>query len=139
MIQLKGYHYHNARRENQGWEYVRSTLIENLEHSTVDLPTDEVGGTNHTPKAVPIADLGVSWPVIVNWSTIRAITVEKPDAEFENDPTKKNEALKQFDFTVQFCWQETPPSKRREKEEAARAAAANAAEPQQPGLGQPTP
>ncbi len=135
VIQLKGYHYHNADRKYQGWEYLRSTLIKNLETGKVGLPSIDAKGKEHALKPVPIASLGIAWPVIVNWSAIHPVTLEKPDAEFEPDPNKKNEAVWKYDFTVQFCWQETPPSKRRANEEAARAVAAG----QQPPAAQPLP
>ena len=92
-------------------------------------------GKRHALKPVPIANLGIAWPVIIKGSQMTDVSLQKPDAEFENDPTKRNENVKKYEFTVQFCWQETPPSKRRANEEAARAAATG----QQPPAGQALP
>ncbi len=124
VIQLKGYHYHNSNHLKQSWEYLRSTLIHNLEKGSVDLPVDSGDGKPPLLTVVPIKDLGISCPVIATRAKLEDEVVETPDAEFEPDAAKREVHLKKYPFIVQYCWQETPPSKRREKEVAARIAAA---------------
>ena len=38
IVQIRGYHYHNADRENQADEYVRGTLIRQLREGSLQLP-----------------------------------------------------------------------------------------------------
>ncbi len=62
MIRLTGYHYHNADQRNQGAEFVRNTLIENLRTKKIKLPNPET----HVLREVSMSDLGISYPVLVN-------------------------------------------------------------------------
>ena len=62
IVQISGYHYHNADQKDHGAEYVRKTLIENLRNDKVKLPTSEPGVT----EEVTMQELGISYPVLVN-------------------------------------------------------------------------
>ena len=121
VIQLKGYHYHNANPgEEEGGQYVVSTLMKNLQSGTVDLPVPQGNGKPPLLKSVPISALGISCPVLIR--DPRITDEERDDPNLENDPAVANRKVKlrRYEFTVQFCWQETPPSKRLANEEAAR-------------------
>ena len=90
-------------------------------------------GKNHELELVAIKDLGVSFPVLINPSQIEDEKIPDPEAQ-EDDPDavdalgkRKTIPVPRFDFTVQFCWQETPPSTRAKKKAERTAAAAAAA------------
>lgn len=129
VIQIKGFHFHNKRRDHQGAKYVKDTFMKNLENKKILLP-DGPGGKK---KLVAIKDLGVGYPVIVRPWPIRNVEIRDPAADMEEQgpmgefeggggrPIAQNAnapgpaktiPLKQFDFVLQFCWKETPLSKR---------------------------
>ena len=111
VIQLKGYHYHNFNSgepgEEEGAEYVVTTLIKNLESGSVELPMPQGGGKPPILKVVPIADLGISCPVIVHETQLKEVTRIDPTLENDRNARDREVKLRRFDFTVQFCWQET--------------------------------
>lgn len=121
VFQLTGYHYHNPLDEpgNQGADYVRNTLIANLEQP-------EVNG-------VDVGRLGIGFPVLVYAPKIDFnYQLEVPESEFSgeaanpalaalqaapgagapNPDGKRRVKLARFDFVLQFCWIETPRHKR---------------------------
>lgn len=126
VVQLTGYHYHNQGQENVGPQYVRETLLKNLETGTVELPV----GPKGEMKAVAIKDLGVDYPVLL--TTPRIVEVEIPDSNADLDENNgvaqgpKMLKLMRFDFVLQFAWRETPPSVRIQKAQAKAKAAADA-------------
>lgn len=68
IIQLTGYHFHNADRSNPGafqgpeaGQFVRSTLIKNLREGNVQLPNSA-----GEMVEVPMKELGISIPVMVS-------------------------------------------------------------------------
>ncbi len=129
MIRLTGYHYHNADQINQGAEYVLNTLVANLRKAKVKLPSPET----HAMKEFSMAQLGISYPVLVNPLRVEDAEVADPNAvavaaPAVNIPTRgagkgggggmvpgamiEHEAadaakikLRVFRFDVQFCWQ----------------------------------
>ncbi len=103
VIQLSGLHYHNVGQEDIGARYVQKTLINNLITKTVQLP-DQDGNL----QDVPIKDLGISNPVLVDLSDLN--DVPNPAKAF--DPTAKPDRVKEFTFIVQFWWEQRPLSKR---------------------------
>jgi type IV pilus assembly protein PilM len=121
VIQLRGYHYHNKdiRGTNWGPGFVRDTLIKNLVERKVKLR-----GPDGKEVEVSAKDLGISHPAVVSESiVVRDETFTLP-ASSQAAPTKgaapveaPTVTLKRFDFTLQFAWKPTPPSKRREIEE----------------------
>ena len=131
MIQLRGYHYHNKNRGLEGAQYVREKFLKKLDVEKVPLPV----GKNHAIELVPIKDLGISYPVLLNASQITDEALPDPNAQSDDEegqmPRVKTINVPRFDFVVQFCWQETPPNVRAKKkaERAAAAAAAAAAAP----------
>ena len=112
-------------------------MLKNLQSGSVELPVPQENGKGTVVKSVPIAELGISCPVIMSdKQRTYPESLLDPTREFDNAPGDKKITLQRFDFIVQFCWQETPPSKRRENEkkakEAAAAAAAQMPPPEQP-------
>ena len=77
VIQLTGYHYHNSKsdRANQTGEFVKNTLIKNLEEGTVRLPD----GENGELIDVPMQDLAISHVWLVRDQKLRDEIID-PDA-----------------------------------------------------------
>ncbi len=86
IIQLEGYHYHNGEKASvdQGAQYVRDTLIRNLQEMEVYLPTgnkeDGEEGKQKT-ELVTMQELGISYPVLINPGGIIEVQVVDRDAE----------------------------------------------------------
>ncbi len=127
-----------STRGSKGAQYVREQFLKKLETEKVELPV----GKNHALELVPIKDLGISYPVLINPSQIVDEPLIDPTVQDNEDepgavPKSKSVNVPRFDFVVQFCWQETPPSVRAKKKAertaaAAAAAAASAADPGAP-------
>lgn len=129
VFQLTGYHFHNKDKENLGANYVFQTLIKNLHQQEMD--------------GVPIKELGIGYAMILDPGPIDFdFKVEVPQEEDEegaeerdnprgpggigggmggavggaaqNRGNRKFRKQPRFDFVVQFCWIETPVSKRGE-------------------------
>jgi type IV pilus assembly protein PilM len=63
VIQLTGYHYHNAEQSNQTLKFLNDTLFKNLQEGTVKLPDGYDPVTKKVTGElvdVPIKDLGIS-------------------------------------------------------------------------------
>ncbi|MEN6407205.1 MAG: type IV pilus assembly protein PilM [Thermoguttaceae bacterium] len=131
LVQVRGYHFHNADRTNNGAQYVYRTLIENLRNGKVSLPSADP----KTMEEISMADLGISFPILVN--PTRIVVEEMPDPNFVPEtvsrpersmlggaPTRSNESnpgvirLNRFDFVVHFCWQPKTPTARLEVKKA---------------------
>jgi type IV pilus assembly protein PilM len=113
VIQLIGYHFHNENRTSQGAQYVRDAFLKKLETGVVPLPVGKDGKL----ELVPLKELGIGNPVLVESARIRPARIPDPDAEEVDKPDgqkgpSKTIEVQQFDFVVQFSWQETPLSKR---------------------------
>jgi type IV pilus assembly protein PilM len=147
VIQLTGYHYHNADKIDYGAQYVRKTLIEKLRKGKVKLPSPD-----GKDEMVTLADFGISYPVLVNPPRVETVEIPNPNAlpdssadrarpgETRSNNTDDNKSkvptsirVQRFSFTVQFCWQPRNAAERdavkktreaKEKEAAAAAAAA---------------
>jgi type IV pilus assembly protein PilM len=134
-IQLEGYHFHNGSdmRQNEGPQFIQNTFFKNLREGTVDLPD----GLNGKLIPVEIKALGISHPVILSGGQIEDVTYSKelPDESTggrqprsvraytspavggvaQQDSAPETLKLRRYKFTIQFCWQPQPRSKRREK------------------------
>ena len=127
VYELRGYHFFNGQPGNQGSQYVRNTLIRNLLEGIVELPD----GPDGAVLPVKMDELGIRFPVLVHELPI--VTVSMPNLDYDEqlvldarmEAQETGEALPddlppkiiqvpRCEFTVQFCWQETPVSKRRE-------------------------
>jgi type IV pilus assembly protein PilM len=103
VIQLTGYHYHNDDFIHRTATFVQETLAQNLREKKVKV-IDHTGAETE----IPIKELGIGYPVILtNQSDYRNTQV------VDSNGTAID--VKRWDFTLQFAWQETPPSKRLEK------------------------
>jgi len=82
VIQLTGYHYHNADKTNQTRKFVIDTLVKALEEGTVKLPD---GYDEQTKKLtgelvdVSLKDMGISRPWLVVGKPLRPEPID-PDA-----------------------------------------------------------
>lgn len=149
VVQLEGYHYHNRARDNSGAQYVRNTLIDNLDRGFVELVNSQ-GET----ELVSMKELGISHPIIAVDQVPRDTTIDNPDYEppldgllaeggelggmggitgrgdrgrivIDPDAPEPKLKVRVYHFTVQFCWRETPISKRIENRKAAESAEAD--------------
>jgi type IV pilus assembly protein PilM len=133
VIQLTGYHFHNADRTNQASVFVENTLIKHLTEGTIKLPDGPPGPDGQaTLIDVPIKDLAIShaWYVTGNKLTDEFID---PDAELygeggnpnaymdrgrefsddggrggdegQQEPESREFTVQRHDFVVQFIWQ----------------------------------
>ncbi|MCC6493024.1 MAG: type IV pilus assembly protein PilM [Pirellulales bacterium] len=82
VIQLTGFHYHNAEQTNQTRKFVQDTLLKSLEEGTVMLPDGVVDPQTGAPTLVevPIKALGISRPWIVQDKPLVDEWID-PDAE----------------------------------------------------------
>ena len=150
VIQLTGHHYHNEdhHKPDDTAQFVRSTIVQGLmgKGDQVLVAAGPLAG-----QKVPVAELGLGYPVIVNSANLRLERVAAPgggpqqptsfapvDSE-ENLPPQggfpgvpapgapglanQGVELKRFDFTLQFTWQPTVPGAPKPPAPAADAAA----------------
>jgi hypothetical protein len=131
-------------------DYVRNTFIKKLMEMPIELPA--VG--TKPREEVTAKDLGIGYPILINPGDMypqevpdeEAIEKHQQTLRAANQPTQPSpfrpgvrqpivapqqpnltKILTRFDFTLQFCWKETPASKRlmqRQKEKAQAQAAA---------------
>jgi type IV pilus assembly protein PilM len=141
VIQLQGYHYHNAdsaMEKEKGPSFVRNTLLKNLMEGTVRLPD----GPNGEVVDVPIKDLGIGYPILVFFRRTSdpqplydpsegpsygqggegddgpmprprsGVTATAPAGEEQKPEEPKVQMVRRTPFIVQFCWTQTPPTGR---------------------------
>lgn len=168
VVEVKGHHfYYDPRdpRAGAAW-HVRNTLIKNLKSKPIELPAETAlpGEPERTEIFTP-EELGIGYVTLINNPILRDVQIPNPNAiaapekskgsGFPGVGEKKKEEkadpenpeffpAKQYDFIVQFVWQEKPLQERLEErkkkmEEAAKAAAAapaaNATTPAPPAAG----
>jgi type IV pilus assembly protein PilM len=116
VIQIVGYHFHNEDRHKpeEAEQFVRSTLVQSLlgKGDEVLVSAGPLAG-----KRVPVADLGIGYPIIMESSTVRRVRIQKSKptatAGDAGAPPAAGDAetieLKRYDFTLQFAWQPTTP------------------------------
>jgi type IV pilus assembly protein PilM len=139
VIQLRGYHLHNSLPDqkvevgDEAQQFIINTFFKNLETGTVKLPD----GENGEPVDVPIAELGIRYPVVV--TQVKTKTVQYlpesgettpggmppaplmeggrglPGRTSTGEPEQKIWKLRQYDFIIQFAWQQQPRGHRIEK------------------------
>ncbi|MDZ4658235.1 MAG: type IV pilus assembly protein PilM [Bythopirellula sp.] len=142
VVQLTGFHYHNADSTNERGEFVKNTLIKNLEEGIVSLPDGPEGAL----MDVPIKDLAISHAWLVKDQKLTEELID-PEAMMQ-DPSAstggggygrggegayrgagatgvagandKMIKLNRYDFIVQFVWQ---PKTRAQRAELATARA----------------
>ncbi len=107
VIQLTGYHFHNEDDQNTNThaQYIRNTLIKNLENASVSLPPE---------GKYKLKELGIEYPVLT-YSSNKVETLSDPltgAGAVGGVANPKPIVLKRCDFIVQMCWKETPASVR---------------------------
>ena len=107
VVQITGHHFHNDEQGNEGEQFVRSTLVKNLLGKGDEVP---VAAGEKSGEVVPVADLGIGYPVLVVSSQIRKVRSDASSVV----PTRGNDdsppaELKQYDFVLQFTWKPTTP------------------------------
>jgi len=78
VVQLTGHHYHNKDTRNQSAVFVRNTFLKKLEEGTVELPD----GPNEELISVPMKDLAISHPWVVDGSNIETVMLD-PEEKLE--------------------------------------------------------
>jgi type IV pilus assembly protein PilM len=114
VVQIKGYHFHNEDRHkpDEAEQFVRSTLVQSLLGKGDDVL---VSAGPLAGRRVPVADLGIGYPIIMESSTVRRVRIPKSKppaaAGAAQPPAAEAETLelKRYDFTLQFAWQPTTP------------------------------
>jgi len=109
VVQIRGHHFHNEEQGNEGEQFVRGTLLRNL------LPEGDgvvVSAGKKSGETVPVTELGIGYPVIVESSAIYkappAVSSLPPGPRgAPGDPNAAD--VKRYDFTLQFVWQPTTP------------------------------
>jgi hypothetical protein len=148
VIEIRGYHLHNklpnAQFADEGEEFLKNTFLKQLELGTVKLPD----GPHGELVDVPIADLGIKYPVVVTHPRIRNVTYssETPDnmtsggsiyrpgspempggvgpgGALPAADQPKQFKLRKYPFLVQFMWQPQPRGQRLERMAQKKAAA----------------
>jgi type IV pilus assembly protein PilM len=117
VIQIMAHHYHNEDRHkpDEGEQFVRSTLVKNLlgEGDKVLVSAGPMAG-----QRVPVSELGIGYPVIVESSPIRPEQVPRMQptgttaAAGPGQPGVPTVELSRYNFTLQFAWQPTVPGKK---------------------------
>jgi type IV pilus assembly protein PilM len=118
VIQIRGHHFHNEDRHkpDEAEQFVRATLVQSLlgKGDEVLVSAGPLAG-----RKVPVPDLGIGFPIIMESSTVQKVKVQKSrpaagpagaapaaaDGPGEEPPLE----LKRYDFTLQFSWQPTTP------------------------------
>jgi type IV pilus assembly protein PilM len=119
VIEIRAHHYHNEDRHkpNEDEQFVRSTLVRSLLGDGDDVL---VSAGPAAGRRVPVADLGIGYPVIVRSYPVQIerVPLARPGSitdrsggsgrpsgrpgDLLNDDDLE---LKRFDFIVQFVWQ----------------------------------
>lgn len=87
VIQLTGYHYHNADQTNQTRKFVIDSLVKALADGTVELPDgydEEKKELTGELLEVKFQDMGISRPWLVTGKPLRRETID-PDAALMGD------------------------------------------------------
>ncbi|MFM8735896.1 MAG: type IV pilus assembly protein PilM [Pirellulales bacterium] len=116
VVQITGHHFHNQEQGNEGEQFVRSTIVRNLLGNGADVL---VSAGEKSGELVPVAELGIGYPVIVESTPIATVEVQTsqlpdvaaggPGGQPGNDTAKATTKLKRYDFILQFSWQPTVP------------------------------
>ncbi|MFM9025019.1 MAG: type IV pilus assembly protein PilM, partial [Planctomycetaceae bacterium] len=108
VIQIRGHHFHNEEQGNEGEQFVRSTLVHNL---LPEGPGVVVAAGKESGKTLPVTEVGISYPVIVDSSAIvktpLTAPVSLPGTRGANESPADD--VQRYDFALQFAWQPTTP------------------------------
>ena len=118
VVQIVGHHFHNEDRHKpkEGEQYVRETLVRGL---LGDAGPVTVSAGPKAGQKVPVKDLGIGFPVIVQRTPVMKVRVKTTPQPLGTgvdpmvNPTSPEEdqgiELKQYRFMLQFVWQPTVP------------------------------
>ena len=129
VIEIGGFHYFNKDPQNEAAQYVRNTLLQQLEHGQIMLPD----GPNIQLIPVSMDELGVAYPILIRSEGRLDRSFQVPNPKFDPDlqrhkgrlideSAQEDEAgeppfhiVPRYQFVVQFCWKETKVTERQEK------------------------
>ena len=127
VVQISGYHFYNLDPSNRGEQYVRNTLVQKLQTGSIELPD----GPNGEVIRANLSELGIQFPFLIPSGGIeKRYELPNPAFNLEKDRQDREKVergeleldelipesifVRRCTFLVQFCWQETPASKRLE-------------------------
>lgn len=143
VFEFKAHHFFNHQEDKldedkyQGMNYLTSTLLLNLLQKKVPVPKDPpelaalvaaaiqeeqanlpAGAPKADPKFLPVADLGIRYPVLkgreaIAWGNM--VQVDPDQALPGLPPGARSVKVPRYDIVVQFCWQEVLPADRGKK------------------------
>lgn len=139
VIQIVGHHFHNELHHKplEAAQFVRATVVKKLMgEGEVVLSAGPLKSTK-----VPVSELGIGYPVIVESSPVRVIRLKgmgsvpasQPSAagqpsgpapgssgtRSEDDGTSGDLELRRYDFVLQFSWQPRVPGMEESTDESA--------------------
>lgn len=80
VIQIRGYHFHNARGGPIGQQFVRETLIENLINGSVQLPDGppDPADPEQRPTMIDVTfkELGIGYPVVITKNRVMDVVYD---------------------------------------------------------------
>jgi hypothetical protein len=117
VIQIRAHHFHNEDRHkpDEDEQFVRSTLVRGL------LGKGDMVRISAGPRAgelVPVGELGIGYPVIVESSPVTNVDARPPSAagappvagDAAGAPAAdRSVKLRRYDFVLQFIWQPPVP------------------------------
>jgi type IV pilus assembly protein PilM len=121
VIELKGYHFHNANLSTGRATFVRTTLLKAIEEGEVELPVSPTETERFTMK-----ELGIGYAILADDQGLKREEIpnleyqgprpgskdkasngaEKPEDGEQDEENPPFFVAQKFTFTVQFCWQE---------------------------------
>jgi type IV pilus assembly protein PilM len=124
VIQLVGHHFHNEPHHKplEAAQFVRATVVRKLMgEAEVTIAAGPLKGTR-----VPIGELGIGYPVILESSPVRTIRIkgmgggggpsaaERPGNDsfgpgLSEEDDQEDLSLRRYDFVLQFSWQPRVP------------------------------
>ena len=111
VFRMVGFHFHNDEKhlEDSGMDYVIKTLVSNLGKPSIVI--DEATGKN-----VPVGDLGIAYPLVIqeepiDWDYIPKSKMHNKTRKGRNDKgvDEKGDPLPIYRFEVQFVWLDKRP------------------------------
>jgi hypothetical protein len=118
-VQIAGHHFHNEDRHRplEGEQFVRETLVRGLLGEAGPVP---VAAGVKAGAEVPVAELGIGFPVIVQRTPVTKVRISTaPAVTGMGDAAGRMAAggadeeqfvpLKQYSFVLQFAWQPQSP------------------------------
>ena len=94
VVQIMGFHFHDSEKHGKSANFVRRTLVHNLQDKIVKVPDDQGNLVD-----VSVRDLGISYPVVYEELDTKTVEITD-DATGDGKPLE----LKQYRFVVQFAW-----------------------------------